>query len=351
MRNAVCLLVLLAPVPAACRSSAYDDVDRASAEEQLDLAEQDIQEGLLQRALARLIAVREVRGLDPDVRVREEELLEEVARRRMAELEDSGSGEMEDLYREDLPERLKARAGILTAEQLLNEGRRVAAYKMIKKVDQALPSHPERVLAGDVLARAGLALIDDDDRYYLFFRYRTRGIQALEYLVLHYPLDPHCPQAYQELSRTYEESGDLDLALERCEDLLLYHPRSAEAVVAGVRIAYLRLKRLPRDDLDRGELLLAHQELLLWLERHPEHELAGWARELVLLAQSRLVRSDLVLARYYERTHEPEGTRIHAERALRAARDAGLEAEESEAQAFLERVGAAVPEPAGGAGA
>lgn len=331
------LLVLLATWTPGCRSGSIDDIDRQNARENIDLAEQDIQSGVLQRALERLVAVREVHGLDPDVRAREEELLEHATRRRLDELKNSDSEELEQLYAEPLPERLKAQAGILAAERMLAEGARVSAYKMIKKVDQALPSHPERVLAGDLLARAGLSLIRDPGRYYLLLRYRTRGIQALEYLVVNYPLDPHCPEAYHALSETYEKTGELDLAIERTADLLLYHPHSPFAVADGLRLPYLRMKRMPRDDYDRAELWLTHQELQTWLERHPDHELADWGRELVRECQARLVASDLALARYHERTRCPFGAELHAERALRTARDAGLEEQAREAEGLLRR--------------
>ncbi len=342
MRAALLALAGLAGL-AGCRSGSSGDVDSASAGEQLGLAQEDIEAGILQRALERLIAVREVDGLDPDVRARQEELLEEATRRRFAELEGSDSSALEELYEESLPERLRARAGILAAERMLSEGRRVSAFKMIKKVDQALPSHPERVLAGDVLARAGLSLIRDDGRYYLLFRYRSRGIQALEYLVVNYPLDPHCPESYYALSETYEKTDDLDLAIERSEDLFLYHPLNPFAIAAGVRLPYLRMKRLQRNDYDRSELLRAHQELAAWLERNPDHELADWGRELERECRTRLVESDLILARYYRRIRTPEGVRVHAERALSTAREAGFESQAAEAQELLEGVSAAPP--------
>jgi hypothetical protein len=312
------------------------DVDREEAGEQLDLAETEIRDGVLQDALERLVAVREVEGLDPDMRARDEELLEEATALRLAELD--SSEDLEELYDQELPNHLRARAGILAAERMLREGRRVSAFKMIKKVDKALPSHPERVLAGDVVARAGLDLIRDERRYWLLFRYRTRGIQALEYLVLHYPLDPRCPEAYFALSETYERTGDLDLALERAEDLVLYHPADAVAVAAEARLPYLRLSRLERTDFDRGELLLAHDELQLWLERHAGHELEPWVRTLERECQERLVENDLYLAGYYERTKTPYGTRLHAERALETARGADLEDERADAEGLLERV-------------
>jgi tetratricopeptide (TPR) repeat protein len=218
---------------------------------------------------------------------------------------------------------------------MLAEDRRISAYRQVKKVDQDLPGHPERVRAGDVLARAGLSLIRDDGRYNLLFHYRPRGVQALEYLVLHYPLEPHCAEAYSALSEVYERDGDFDEAIQRCDDLLLYHPNSPYVVAAKARLPYLRLCRLERDDYDRSELLRAQAELAEWLQRYPGHELSEWVKGLVHECQTRLVRNDLYLAGYYERVRAPAGQRLHALRAQALALEAGLTEEAEDAQRFL----------------
>lgn len=333
------LALALAPGPA-CKSHPYGEIDRANAGAHLDQAERALQEGRYQEALARLAEVRDVRGLDPDQRVREERLIDEAARRHFGELESADAEELEDLFDEPLPDRVRARAGVLAAERMLADDSRISAFRMIKKVDEALPSHPERVLAGDVLARAGLSLIRDDRHYNWILSYRTRGIQTLEYMVVNYPLEPHCPEAYYALSETYENEGNYDQAIERSEDLLLYHPGSAYAPGAAARLPYLRLARLARDDYDRTELMRAHDELARWLELYPEHQLTPWARDLMHECQRRLVESDLALARYYERVDAAEGQRLHARRALTTAEDAGLTAEAAEAGALLPPEGA-----------
>lgn len=343
-RLALALGLALSPWSAACRSSPYGEIERADAAHHLELAEKEIAEGKLQQALERLAAVHDVSGLDPDARSREERLIEEAARRRFEELADAPASELEALFDSELPDRVRARAGLLAAERLAAEGSRVKAFRMVKKVDQEIPSHPERVLSGDILARVGLALIRDPGRYGFFLRYRTRGVQALEYLVVQYPLEPRCPAAYAALSEYYESTGDLDAAIEHTENLLLYHPQSPHAVIAAVRLPYLRLRRIKRDDYDRSELVRAQREVDHWLSVYPEHELAEWARELASECRLRLVRSDLKLARYYERTEAPAGIRIHASRALATAQAAGLEAEAEEARALLEDVPAPAPE-------
>jgi hypothetical protein len=320
----------------ACRSP-YGTIERANALEHLTLAERDLAAGNSAEALARLEEIHQVENLDPDLRQREDRLVDAAGEARFAEIAagDDAADEFEDLFRSKLPERLRARAGLQAAEELLREDSRIRAFRMVKKVDEALPTHHERVTAGDLVARAGLALVRDERRYNLLFRYRPRGLQALEYLVLRYPLDAHAAEAYYELSRAYEADRELDAAVERTEDLLLYHPESPYAVAAAARLPYLRLLRLGRDDYDRGELLRAHDELSAWLARHPGHELEGWTRELLAQCRARLVRSDLILARFYERTATPAGVRLHAERARDLAREEGLAEELESAEALL----------------
>jgi hypothetical protein len=352
VRRLVPALALLA-LALGCRATPFGTIQREDARAHLDQAEADVAAGAFARALERLAAVHDVRNLDPDLRAREQALVDAAARGRFGELEGADADELEELFESELPERVRARAGILAAERLLAAERRISAFRLVKKVDLALPGHAERVLAGDVLARAGLSLVRDRRRYNLLFHYRPRGVQALEYLVLNYPLDAHCPEAYFELSRVYEERGELDQAVERTEDLLLYHPESAYAAAASARLPYLRLLRLKRDDYDRGELLRAEAELEAWLAHHPGHELESWARELLRESERRLVLNDLSLARYYAKLRAPAGVRLHAERARGLALEAGFAAEAAAAEAVLTRlaptqaVGAAASAPAG----
>ncbi len=330
---------------AGCRSQPFGEIDGKNARAHLDQAEVDVSAGAFERALEHLAEVCEVRSLDPDLRAREQRLIDQAARGRFAQLAEAPPDELEDLFHSELPERVRARAGVLAAQRMLAQERRISAFRMIKKVDADLPGHPERVLAGDVLASAGLSLIRDPRRYNLLFHYRPRGVQTLEYLVVHYPLEPRCPEAYFELSQVYEAQGELDQAIERTEELLLYHPESPYAAAASARLPYLRLSRLRRDDYDRGELLRAQSELAVWMERNPGHELEAWVRDLAHECEVRLARSDLLLARYYEKTHTPAGIRLHAERARATALGAGLAREAEAAQALLSALPAEDPTP------
>ena len=247
------------------------------------------------------------------------------------------------IYDSDYPERVRVRAGLLSADALFQKDHPVDAFNMIQRVDRTYPHHPERALAGQILGRVGLHLIERKGRYALIFRYRTKGIRALEYLVLRYPLDSQCDEAYFALSQRYEKDREIDYALERIEDLLIYHPSSPYAVAAQARLPYLRLLRLERNDYDRGELQVALGEIQNWLRQHEDHELAGWVRELGTAAATRLAESDLSLARYYERIESEEGKKLHARRALATAMRANLDEQTRIAREMLGGESADVP--------
>jgi tetratricopeptide (TPR) repeat protein len=324
-------LTLALTLLGSCQSLSHEEVGP-----NLDRAEAAVQAGSYQVALVLLERVHAVDALEPEARSRSERLIDQAARGRFAELADADPEVLEDLYKSELPERVRAEAGVFAAERYLAQGSRILAYRQIKVVDQELPDHSQRVRAGAVVAQAGLSLIRDEDRYLLLFHYRPRGVQALEYLVVHYPLESHGAEALYALSEAYEEDGDLDQAIQRSEELLLYHPESSYAAAANARLPYLRLCRLGRDDYDRGEILRAEAELGAWLTRYPGHELGPWVQEVLAECRRRLVRSDLGLARFYQRTRSPEGQRLHAERARALALEANLTGEAQQAERLLE---------------
>ena len=339
-RLARALAVALAAGLAACSSLESIRLDRDEIPVYLANAEEDIRSGDLESSIEPLVIVWNQDGLTAQERSRTETLLQTAVVDLLEIYRGEGydSGDLVRIYDLPMPTRLRALAGVLAAEKRLAEGRRVAAYKTILSVDTKLPQHSMRFLAGDVLARAGLSLIEDSGRYNVFFTYRARGIGALEYLVLNYPSDSACPAAYAALAARYEADHELDLAIERREDLLVYHPGSPYAVESEARLPYLRMLRLERDSYDRSEMIEAKREIDRWLARHAGHELEdevlGYQRQCL----ASLANSDLIVARHYRRKRSTFGTRIHAERALVEARNAGDETLMREAQALLDEL-------------
>lgn len=256
--------------------------------------------------------------------------------------------DMTDIFKLDLPSRARARAGIEAACELYRTEHPVAAFKMTRKVENALPAHSERARAGDLLAQVGFELVDNLDSYYLLFSYRTRGIEALEFLVSRYPFHNMCEEAYRRLAVSYEDEGDLDRAIERLSDLLVYHPETKFRAESEAHLAALRIRRLTSDHYDRGELKRARTELETWLARHDGHAQTEQVKATLELANRRLSRSDLVLANYYARLEETYAVRLHAQRALSDAERGGAVEEAEEARELLDRfpaVGAVANEP------
>jgi hypothetical protein len=349
MRRLLSLLLVFPPLVSGCAllgdndPDAVGNVERETIARHLELAEEELSAGRALATIDRLLPIREFVGVAPEERNRAEALLT-TAVEEILERDGDARLDARDLYRvwrRELPQRLRAQVGVHVADRRLEEGHRIEASRMIRQVERELPHHAERAHAGDVLARAGLSLARDERRYALIRRYESRGITALEFLVLTYPLDPHCGQAYAELARIYEERHDLELAVERSEDLVIYHPESPPAIAAEARLPYLRLQRLTRDSYDRQEMRRALLEIDAWLERHPDHELTGWAQEVRSECLRRLAANDLVVAHYYDRIHSPFGARMHAERALEEAHAAGASAEAEEAVALLDILPAA----------
>jgi len=338
---AACLAVLL--LAAGCKTSRRP-ISQEAGEARMAQAEEALARGDLEVGVSELVALRKRTGLAPALRERMEHTLIDTGLQEI-EVSRGDARVLRRIYDSDYPERVRVRAGLLAAEALFDEGRPVDAFRMLQKVDRTFPHHPERALAGQILGRVGLHLIDRKGRYSLIFSYRARGVDALEYLILRYPLDSRCGEAYFALSQHYEKVQELDYSLERIEDLLIYHPSSPYAVAAQARLPYLRLLRLERSDYDRGELQVALGEIENWLAQHEDHELASWVRELESAAAIRLADSDLSLARYYERIGSEEGMKLHARRALAIAVRADLE-EPSRLARELRGPGAAEAGPA-----
>ncbi|HED65182.1 MAG TPA: outer membrane protein assembly factor BamD [Planctomycetes bacterium] len=320
-----------------------DEIDRSNATRAIELARADIEGGDPIRGVERLAAVRGSAHLTPE-QLHDAEVLLDSTVRELLGLDETGqriaepkldAGDLKHLFKLEIGTNLRASAGLLSAQALFRSGHPVKAYKRIRAVDKKLPDHAARPLGGSILAEIGLSLIHTPGNYYLIFSYAKRGVVALEYLVVNYPLAPECAEAYVELSKYYEEEKDYDYAIERLEDLLLYHPTSPYTVAAEAHLPYLRLQRLRRDDYDRSQILLAVREIDQWLLRHPGHELEPTVKKLRARAQRRLARSDLILSRYYRKVNSPLGARLHAERSLAEAESAGAEEEAEEARALL----------------
>jgi len=306
----------------------------------IETARHEVEEGKTAKALQRLLIAREVRGVPTETRDELESLIEAVAEQRIDELsgKDGSARELAKMLEVSLPNQLAVAAAVRAARMYLDAGRPFKAFLLLRKTEEKYPRHHEKVEAGAILAEAGLQLANDPWNFLGFFRKRDDGIQVLEYLVLTYPGERRCADAYYKLAQLYEEDRLWDLARQRYEDLRLWHADSPYAIAAEASIPRLRLRALKSPEYERRELLQARFELEEWLRAHAGHELEERVRLDYTDCLLRLIENDLSVARFYKRIHQDFGARMHADRALADARAAGLHDAEAKAQALLDQL-------------
>ena len=310
----------IAEVPAAIEASRAD----------LDAGRSDV-------ALERLRSAKNTPGLPAALRQQVQVALERAAQDVIDHSTDYRH--LEDLTDVDIPRTMAVAAGIRAGRLLFEDGERLDAFRLIRKLDAKFPQHPQRAQAAELLFEVGNDLAHDEGTYLLIFSFKSDAPQVLEYLVMNHPSAPQGDEALWTLGELYEESKRRQLAIEKHQDLQLWYPDSPYAVRSQARVPGLRLKILGSPEYDRSELTRARAELETWLE---EHELTA-SRDLVDEVQRnrtdairRLADSDLQIARFYRTVDAPIGAERHARRAYDLAREGRDEAQVAEASALLE---------------
>ena len=302
------------------------EADEAAA--QLAALEADLDRGAPRVGIDRALALREVENLSPEDRNRTEELLEASVRAWVEAAE--RARDLEGLRASKLPRLPRAVLELGRARLDLDEGRPFEAFGHVRSLELVHPTHPLQTEAAEIVYRSGIELASSTRRTLLLFRDRSRAPAVLDYLVLQHPTHPSCDHAYFVLADQLAANGSLQRAIDRLDELLLYHPTSPYALEAEVRIPQLRMADHLRVDYDRAELVRARRELDTWLARHggaeagsATAELEQEVRDLLAECVSRLAESDLLVASFYDTVERSEGAVLHAERALALARQSG----------------------------
>lgn len=242
---------------------------------------------------------------------------------------------LKQLIESELPMRLAARAGVRAAELQLDKGARMEAFKTLRALDKRYPTHTQRDVAGNLLARIGNSLAEDRGRYFLVFRYASLAPEVLEYLALEYPTHPETDDALARLAGIYERRRNWEEAIAKHQALVLWAPNSPYRAASEAAIPHLRLASSDRPDYARDTLVLAHDELTRWLAAHPDGEGHAAVERDLVDARQRLADNDLITARFYATVGSRAGVRFHALRAESVARLAGNVEQVEEAQALL----------------
>lgn len=348
MKRLVSLIPVLAVCALACAcKSGPGKLARSEVPAAITSARADLAAGRSEDALDRMRAAANTPGLAPETRDTVQTLLESSAARRIEELSQPGSDpeDLADLVELDLPRQLAVTAGIRAARGYFQEGEGVDAYRLLRRLDTKFPLHHERAAAGDLLVDIGLWLVVHGTGWFGLGHSTDDAIETLEYVVLNHPSTTRCDEAYETLARIYEDDRDWALAVERLENLVLFHPRSERVPRARAHVPHLRLVGIRSPEYDRSELLTARTELERWLAdftgRQPELE-RGVRVDLGDCLR-RLCDSDVIIADFYARVGKPRGERLHLERAVEEARVAGDEVRLASASARLAQLPPAPP--------
>ncbi|MEM6566771.1 MAG: hypothetical protein AAF957_00070 [Planctomycetota bacterium] len=307
-------------VPAALETSQAVTIESASDKE-------------LVRVVADMLGANKAVGLETGTRVAVRTTLERAADEFATRGEDAGA--LEDLAMTELPARIAVRAGIRAARLYYDDGERMDAFKLIRKIDQRYPSHGLRTDAGDLLSEIGDSFKNDRRRRFFLFPYSSNAPQIYEYLSTEYPTHPRSDDALQTLAAIYEKKRRFDIAIERHRDLVLWAPDSPYRVESEAAIPRLRLADLDGPEYGRDSMMIALAELEAWLRAYPDEESRSKVERTLVDCLQRLADNDMGVARFYRTVLSVTGARQHAARALEYAKRAGNADQLEEIRGFL----------------
>ncbi len=337
------LLIACTPFLSGCRGGIRKNVrprfELVEVPAAIDTSRTELTKAEAKHSLSALDRMRSASGtqdLPAELRREVDNVLEQAAAQLIVEL--TNPHRLEDLTVINLPRSLALEAGLRAARLYYEDGKRMRAFRLIRKLDQNFPQHHERQAAGKLLSEIGFDLAQDKGRYGLFFHYRGLAPQVLEYLVLNYPNDPTGDQALWTLAATYERESRWEVAIEKHQDLILWFSDSQRAAASEARIPHLRLAALGSPHYDRTSMRVAREELEAWLQNHLGHALEEEVRVDLKDAIQRLTDNDLIVARFYRRVKSFTGAEYHARRAVEQARDGGDPDQIDEAERTLSKI-------------
>ncbi|MBM3990683.1 MAG: hypothetical protein FJ298_06705 [Planctomycetes bacterium] len=332
--------LLVCALAAGCAStpiwSSYRITEPLEVPAALELARGELAAGRSREAYERVRAAREVLGLSVEVRDELERLAEACATRRVEELVAAlgDPDDFDDLEPKELPRQLAVEMSLAIARHHVDDGAPLKALKVLEDLETAFPRHHGRVEASALLIDAGVALVHSGGGWWLWTD-RDDGVQVLEFVVLNYPGERRVDEAFFELANAYEHDEQWGLAIQRHEELVVSHVDSPLAPLSQARIPHLRLAWIESPEYDRKDLLRARAELEHWLSMHAGQSHEADVRLDLADCLERLVRSDLGIARFYQRIDQPFGARFHALRGREVARESGSSALVAVTEALL----------------
>jgi outer membrane assembly lipoprotein YfiO len=139
---------------------------------------------------------------------------------------------------------------------------------------------------------------------------------VLNFLVDNFALGPYADEALRRVAQYKFLSGDYPGAIAAYERILRTYPGSTWRDLAEYRIGIAHLRSVQRADLDRSELLRAHEALASYLESRLEGTRLEEARAALAECEERLAESEYRIAEFYRTIDQPFGARLHYENAI-----------------------------------
>ncbi|MBI4881547.1 MAG: tetratricopeptide repeat protein [Planctomycetes bacterium] len=211
----------------------------------------------------------------------------------------------------------------LAAEARYRLGDMQAALAHYRRLVNDFPCTRAHAAVADRLYHAGAALLDDPPPLLGgLLRDRQPGIEALGYLVVHYPGSPLAEQGWLRLGEAHLAEGQYDLAAEAYERLLRRYPDSALKDEVLFRVASVHRAQSKGAAYDREPLLRA------WFaaDRYLKCCGASGRYAAAALAMKEAVARDVALseseiAEFYQRRGAQQAARWHHENAALELQD------------------------------
>jgi outer membrane protein assembly factor BamD len=128
------------------------------------------------------------------------------------------------------------------------------------------------------------------------------GRLNLQTLINTYPDSEYLAKAKLGIADSYYKEGgtaNLTQAVQAYKDFIIFFPFMQEAAYAQLQVAMTHFKQMEKPDRDRTQAMQAEDELQTFLQKYPNHALAGKAEQHLREVQEVLAEGDYRIGYYY----------------------------------------------------
>lgn len=158
----------------------------------------------------------------------------------------------------------------------------------------------------------GKSLIDAEDQFFGDFEADHEvGVEALNYLVTHFPKSERADDAWKELAEAFAADGQLAAAADVYERLMREHPESEWADLASYKVADAYRRQSRSGPFDADPKLRAWSALQRYLARFPDGNFVAAAEAERAELESEIAERELAVADFYRSRGSEAGERLH----------------------------------------